>query len=42
VAPGQAGMAPGGRPSLQQLVAGYTQGGAPNMQDTISRKLAAA
>jgi hypothetical protein len=42
VAPGQAGMAPGGRPSLQQLVAGFTQGGAPNMQDTISRKLAAA
>lgn len=40
VAAGQAGMAPGGRPSIADLAAGFTGGGAPAMSDSIHRKLA--
>lgn len=39
-APGQAGMAPGGRPSVQDLTAGFTQGGAPNVQANVRRRIA--
>lgn len=39
-AQGQAGMAPGGRPSIQDLVAGFTAGGAPNLQATVRRRVA--
>lgn len=39
VAPGQGGMAPGGRPSLSNLAAGIGSGGNAKMSDTIQRKL---
>jgi len=39
VAPGQAGMAAGGRPDLQMLLAGLGSGGQPNLQANISRRL---
>ena len=38
VAPGQAGMAPGGRPTLQTLLAGLSSSGAPNLSAAVSRK----
>ena len=38
VASGQAGMAPGGRPDLQMLLAGIGANGQPNMQASISRR----
>lgn len=41
VAPGQAGMPAGGRPTIQNLIAGFRgQGNSPVMQDTIQRKVA--
>jgi hypothetical protein len=40
VAPGQAGLPPGGRPSVSDLVAGFAQNGAANIADTIHRRLA--
>jgi hypothetical protein len=40
VAPGQAGMAPGGRPSVSDLTAGFTSSGAPNMGATVRRRVA--
>lgn len=39
VASGQAGMAPGGRPDLQMLLAGIGANGAPNLQASISRRM---
>lgn len=39
VAAGQAGMAPGGRPSVSNLAAGFTNSGAANLSDTIQRRL---
>lgn len=39
VAPGQAGMAAGGRPDLQMLLAGIGSGGQANLQANISRRL---
>jgi len=36
--PGQATMGQGGRPPLEMLMSGMTQGGAPNMQANISRR----
>ncbi|MDE2472042.1 MAG: hypothetical protein KGL35_25760, partial [Bradyrhizobium sp.] len=39
VAPGQAGQAPGGRPALQQLMAGLTSAGKPNLTANIRRQL---
>jgi hypothetical protein len=41
VAPGQAGMAPGGRPSIQQLVAGMGASGAPHLSAAVSKRLPA-
>jgi len=41
VAPGQAGMAPGGRPSLQQLLAGITSSGRPNLSANVVRRIPA-
>jgi len=38
VAPGQQGMAPGGRPSVANLLAGITGSGAPNLTATVSRR----
>jgi hypothetical protein len=38
VAPGQAGMAPGGRPSLQTLLAGISSSGAAQMSAGVVRK----
>lgn len=40
VAPGQAGMPPGGRPSIMDLTAGFTAGGAPNVNAGIRRRIA--
>ena len=40
VAPGQAGMAPGGRPDLQTLLAGLTSGGQANLSAGILRRRA--
>ena len=40
VAPGQAGMPPGGLPSIQQLVAGINGGGNPNMTASVRRRTA--
>lgn len=37
-APGQAGMAPGGRPSVADLSAGFTSGGKAAVSDTIMRR----
>jgi hypothetical protein len=39
VAPGQAGLPPGGRPDLNVLLAGLTQGGDANLQSSISRRM---
>lgn len=39
VAPGQAGMPPGGRPSVTDLSAGFTGGGAPAMGALIRRRV---
>jgi hypothetical protein len=39
VAPGQAGMAAGGRPDLQMLLAGLGSGGQANLQANVSRRL---
>lgn len=39
VAPGQAGMAPGGRASVADLAAGFTAGGSPSMTDSVRRRL---
>jgi hypothetical protein len=39
VAPGQAGMSPGGRPDLQMLMASLTGGGQPNLTAGVSRRL---
>lgn len=40
VAQGQAGLPPGGRPSLQDLTAGFTAGGAPAVGASIRRRIA--
>jgi hypothetical protein len=41
VAPGQAGMPAGGRPTIQNMIAGFRgQGSSPVLQDTIQRKVA--
>ena len=39
VAPGQAGMNPGGMPDMQTLLAGLTAGGQPNLTAGVSRRL---
>ena len=39
VAPGQAGMTPGGRPDMQQLLAGLTAGGQANLSAGVTRRL---
>ena len=39
VAPGQAWLPPGGRPDLNVLLAGLTQGGDANLQSSISRRM---
>lgn len=41
VAPGQAGMGPGGRPDLQTLLAGLTSGGQPNLTASVKRSVPA-
>lgn len=41
VAQGQAGMAPGGRPDMQSLVAGLTGGGKANLAASVVRRLPA-
>jgi hypothetical protein len=41
VAPGQAGMAAGGRPDLQMLLAGLTSSGGANLQANVSRRIPA-
>jgi len=38
VAPGQAGMAPGGRPALETLLAGLSSSGAPNLSAGVIRR----
>lgn len=38
VPPGQQGQAPGGRPTVQSLLAGITGAGAPNLAATIQRR----
>jgi hypothetical protein len=38
VAPGQAGMAPGGRPALQTLLAGLSSSGAPELSSAVLRR----
>jgi len=40
VAPGQQGMAPGGRPSLQTLLAGLSSSGAPELSAGVIRRTA--
>lgn len=40
VAPGQAGLPPGGRPSIEDLTAGFSQGGSPELNAGIRRRLA--
>jgi hypothetical protein len=40
VAPGQQGMAPGGRPALQTLLAGLSSSGAPNLSAGVLRRTA--
>jgi len=37
VVPGQAGMGPGGRPAVQQLLAGLTSRGTPNLAASVAR-----
>lgn len=39
VAPGQAGMNPGGRPDMQTLLASLTSSGQPNLSTGVSRRL---
>lgn len=39
VAPGQAGMAPGGRPALNDLLAGLSGAGAPNLGASVRRRI---
>jgi hypothetical protein len=39
VAPDQQGMAPGGAPALQSLLAGLSAGGQPNMSASVRRKI---
>lgn len=39
VAPGQAGMNPGGRPDMQNLLASLTSGGQPNLSAGVARRL---
>lgn len=39
VAPGQAGMSPGGRPDMQTLLASLGASGQPNLQAGVSRRL---
>ena len=39
VAPGQAGLPPGGTPDMQTLLAGLTAGGRPNMTAAVARRL---
>jgi hypothetical protein len=39
VAPGQAGMAPGGRPSIQQLMAGMASSGAPRLSASVAQRI---
>lgn len=39
VAPGQAGLPPGGRPDLNVLLAGLTQRGEPNLASSVSRRV---
>lgn len=41
VAPGQAGMGPGGRPDLMQLLAGITGAGKPNLGASVKRSIPA-
>lgn len=41
VAPGQAGMPPGGMPTVQDLVTGFTGAGRPNMSANVRRRLPA-
>jgi hypothetical protein len=41
VAPGQAGMGPGGRPDLQTMLAGLTSGGQPNLSASVKRSVPA-
>ena len=38
VAPGQQGMAPGGRPALQTLLAGLSSSGAPELSSAVLRR----
>ena len=40
VAPGQAGMAPGGRPDMQTLLAGLSSSGSPVLQAGVARRTA--
>jgi len=39
VAPGQAGLPPGGRPSVSDLTAGFLSSGAPNVAANVRRRL---
>lgn len=39
VAPGQAGLPPGGRPSVTDLAAGFLSNGAPNSSATVRRRI---
>ena len=41
VVPGQAGMGPGGRPAMQQLLAGLTSRGTPNLAASVARMIPA-
>jgi hypothetical protein len=41
VAPGQAGMGPGGRPDLQTLLAGLSSSGQPNLAASVKRSIPA-
>lgn len=41
VAPGQAGMGPGGRPDLQTLLAGLSSSGAPDLRASVKRSIPA-
>jgi hypothetical protein len=41
VAPGQAGMGPGGKPDMMSLLAGLTGGGAPNLAASVKRQVPA-
>jgi hypothetical protein len=41
VAPGQAGMGPGGRPDLQTLLAGLSSSGAPDLRASVKRSVPA-